>query len=287
MIMHLSHPPSLELLRQQQTLKDLEKGLANQKIWIQRRNDIEKSIELLKEDIQIVLLSMHQSKNDEKEKKLQNEFNQKKESLKRLKNEQHQLDEWLDHVEDLTEDDLIQCRLQLLQSIWQEYPLLRDEQETKWNRLKQLTLIELELAGIGKILERIRGHIQIAIQARESIKGIGILNYIFGTSPNVVIEKQLKEIDNLANDSAPFFQRILKNELTEPLRLMIVELLQWLNELKKKCQQSWNFKFIDKLFNEVKSRLAYFEQEMTSCKNQITLEINHLNKEMNQWLTIV
>lgn len=282
--MNFSYFSFSDLFQQRQALEKAELAFKNQKQWIQKREEIEKTMLQLQEEMEHDFYQRHQR--DELEEAIphfQMTLEEKRNRLFQLREELFQIDEWLDQTEDLTEESLNQQRSQLLHAMWQLYPEKRATQEAKWKEWNHLRVLEIELLGIEKMLERLSEHLNIAIQARQSIKGRGILNYIFGLSPNMVIEKQLFGIHALILSSLPLFEKILYQNL-HPSPKLLQDLLVWLEQLKNTCYKPWSFRHLDTLFSETQPILKQFLVSLREQQHQAALRIQTLNQEIQEWI---
>lgn len=274
-------------LNQRQELEQAEYAFQNQEKWLKIRKEIEQAILLLTNEIEQEFHLLHQTGKFEKERdgQFQENIDKKRQTLRQLKKEQHQVDLWLDQTEDLSENQLHQLRIQLLYSLWELYPAKREEQEKIWKRGNDLKILELELVGIERILVQISSLLSIAKQTRMSIKGKGIFSYIFGLSPNFIIEKQLLEITTLISQTDPLFQKIFGLEQSIPLQHYFKELHAWLEKLQKNCAKSWSFKHLDILFSETEKEWISYTERLQHLKNQLNLEVKQLNEEFRSWLS--
>lgn len=276
-----------DLLQQRQALEKDEWAFKNQKLWIQKREEIENAILKLKEEINKNFYQCHQTGTFDEETTLhfQHVLEEKNQQLRQLQKSQFQIDELLDQAEDITEESLYQQRFQLLHSLWQLYPEKREEQEFKWKEWNQLRILEVELLKTEKILERIVEHLSIAIRARQSIKGRGILNYIFGLSPNIVIERQLLGIHTLILNSVPLFEKSLHSYLHhQSFYTLLQDVFTLFEHLKNASNKPWSFRHLDNLFSETKPPLQHLIQRSKQQKEQTSLQIQKLNEEIQEWI---
>ncbi len=284
-IVDTPNPLLLKFLQQRQDLEKMEVVFRNQKHWLKKREDIENTLTTLQEEIEREFYQNHRKGKFEGEETLRFQEMRKKKhhQLQELRQVQFQIDEQLDQIEDVTEEHLHQQRFHLLQALWELYPARQEEQKTQWEEWCQLKVSEIEFLRIDKLLERIAEHLSLAIQARQSIKGIGILNYILGTSPNIIIEKQLFGIHALILNNEPFFKKMLHQILPESLQIFLQELVSWLEKLKGTCCTPWSFRHLDAFFSETKPILILMAERSNQLQHQISERIRTLNEEIHQW----
>lgn len=285
-LMDLPNPLYLKLDQQRQSLKKMEADFKNQKQWLQKREEIENNLATLQEEIKREFYQRHQKGNFEEEAILlfQKMKEKKIQQLHELKRVQYQIDTYLDEIEDITEEKLQQQRFNLLQAHWQLHPAKRKEQETLWHEWSQLRILEIDFLHINKVLERLAEHLHFAIQARQSIKGKGILNYIFGTSPNMIIEKQLLGIYALILNNEPLFKKMIHCNPPKPMLDFLNDLFSWLEQTKNTCCKSWSFRHLDAVFSEFKPILIQMSEQSKKWQQQISERIEKLNEDIQQWI---
>lgn len=207
-----------------------------------------------------------------------------RQEIQKLKQSQFKIDQILDQIEDITEEFLVQQQQRLFQSLWQIYPHLREDQEAAWEEWNQSELLEAQIIGIENLLAQITEHLHIAIQARRSIKGRGLFNYIFGMSPNFVIERQLFGIHALIANAEPHIANILQQDSSKAVAEFLRHLLPWIEELKITCRKSWSFRHLDLFFAKTEPFLGKFMDEAKHLHEQAVLRRHSLSEEIRSWL---
>lgn len=283
--MNFSPLSPAHLTQQRQALKRAENAFKNQKQWLQERDEIEKNIFQLQQTIEQDFYKKYQrgKLDDTTSDEFLHTLEKKRYQILQLKKAQQQIDEQLDQTDNLSEEILNQQRFQLLHLIWQLYPEKRAEQEAKWQEWNYLRILEIEIFGIEKILDRLEEHLKVAIQTRQSIKGKGILNYIFGLSPNCIIEKQLMEMQRLIINIFALLEKAFQHHLASSLKLLLKNLATWLEQLKTTCGKSWSFRHLDALFAKTLPVLNQFFYDLRQQQQQLASRIQMLDQEILDW----
>ncbi len=278
------NPP--DLFKQRQALENAELALKNRQQWIHKREEIERAIIHIQNEMKQDFY--HQLQKGELQKETLLHFEKIQEERHRhfgqLKQERIRVDELLDQIDDLTEESVELQRTQLLHSLWQLYPAKREQQEIQWEEWNHLQILELELRGIEQILENLYEHLNKATQVRQSIKGKGLLNYIFGLSPNLAIDRQLREICTLILTALPFIDNVLCQRSPPTLQLFLQDLSTWLEQLKEACHKSWSFRHLDSLFGETNSKLKLFFERFKQHQMQLIEHIQRLDENIRSWI---
>jgi hypothetical protein len=272
------------LTQQRQALEKAEYAFKNHKQWLQKREEIEKQILQFQQEIEIELFKKYQKGElDQVSEEFHHALEKKRHQISQLKQAQQQIDEQLDQIEHLSEESLYQLRFHLLHMIWQLYPEKRIEQEAKWQEWNHLRVLEVDVFSIEKMLERLVEHLNIAMKTRQSIKGKGIFNYIFGLSPNSVIEKQLMGMQRLIESASSLFEKALQYSPDQSLTLLLENLRAWLEKLKITCNKPWSFRHIDILFAETIPLLDQFIRHLREQQERLAFRIHKLDQDIRNW----
>ena len=276
-----------DLIKQRTELENAEQALKNRQLLIHKRESLEKAIVNLQEEIEEDFHQFHNKGKTEGEAYplFQNTLCEKQKHLRQLKQAEGKLDELLDQTEDMTHESLEQQRNQLIFAIWQLYPSQRKEQEAKWKEINHLRILDIELHGVEELHHRLFEHLSRAIQVRQSIKGRGILNYIFGTSPNMIIEQQLLGAHTLIVNTLPLLQKMIHESREKtPLHLLSQEIYAWLERLKTSCHSPWSFRHIDTIFSEAHGSVQKFLNQLKIEHDKLLQRIDVIKKEMEGWV---
>lgn len=271
-----------ELLLQRQALQEAERSFEKHQQLSQEREKLETTILHLQREIEREAYQFYQQV--ETSSHLERKQQEKKKHLQHLKRTQQEIDHLLDHTEHLTVESLEQQRLSLLYSFWQLYPSQRKEQEPLWLELQQLQMTEEKLKEIEQVLQLLCQELEEIIQARQSIKGRGILNYIFGTSPNIIIEHHLLKIHSIIQISCPMMQEIIQNPQNHLYDSLFQDIYVWLDHLKIPSRSSWSFYHIDTIFSEAFQNFKRLLVALQKQQNELLKRKDFLKKESQQWL---
>ncbi len=276
-----SMPSHADLLKLRRVLEEEELSFKHRQQLNNDRNSLEEAILRLQEEMAKFAFRIHQEKNQSAH--LLNKFNKKKAILQRLKQDQGRIDHLLDTIEDLTEEGLEKKRLYLLEAMWEFYPQRRESQEVLWREMKGLEERERELEAIEELLQHLCEQFEKVIQTRKSIKGRGIFNYIFGTSPNLIIERQLLAAHGLIHATLPLLHRT-QEQRDKDLQPLFQEIYHVLQPLEVSCKSSWSFRHIDTIFTEAYHSLQKLSDSLHQKQKEILKKIKFLMEERDRWI---
>lgn len=205
-------------------------------------------------------------------------------ALKEFKQELRRIDAILDEWEDLTALDLYTMRERLLNDIWENYPDEYEEQKQQWNELKTCFVLEIELFKTLDIVRPIQDILETILHTRSKIKGKGLLSYIFGISPNAIIERHLTHAGEFIRVKIPDLERSLQE--TEGLALypLFRHVYNALSELSTHCTKVWGFRHIDTSIASSKKELAEKSEIMEQQLTEVRMKKDLLMKALNEWM---
>lgn len=143
---------------------------------------------------------------------------------KELKKKKMELDHLLDESEEWSENELAELKDKFLK--------LTNPDDYK--QLKEREFYDHFCLKLKKIFEEI-------FEVRKKINGWGLLQYIFGVSPNIQIEGKLIEANKLISAHLPYL-----NDEKKP----------FFEKLAKQCISPWGFKHIDTVFKEAYDKIC-------------------------------
>lgn len=202
--------------------------------------------------------------------------NNAKEQLKHLKSKKIELDHLIDRVEAEADHPIELLQQQLLESLFSLYPeqsfTLKKMKQEKAHHLEELQQIQ----DFKKLLVTIKDHLEEIIAIRQRIQRLGLLSYIFGASPNVMIAQNLESIHKLIPQAISY-------PLLKKLDLYI-ESLQTLENLSSECLTRWNYRKIDTCFTEYKNKIETLISNWQSEEARKKETIESLTKQIDQWV---
>jgi len=199
-----------------------------------------------------------------------------REQLKHLKSKKIDLDHLIDQIEAEADQPVELLQQQLLDSLFsfypeKSYPLLKLKQD-KAHQLEELQ----QTQEFQELLTKVKDHLQEIINIRQRIQRLGLLSYIFGASPNVMIAHNLESVHQLI-PQAMLFPLLKKNEL-------YLESIEVLQSLSSHCLTRWNYRKIDTCFTDYKNKLEGLLARWQSEEEIKHLLINKLSLQINEWI---
>lgn len=211
-------------------------------------------------------------------------LNFNKKELARLRSELHSLDAYLDEWEDIDEYKLYSLREELLNAIWEAQPESFAEQKWQWKEFKTSLILEKEIKQIKQIVEYLHIILQNVIQSRESGKGIGLMRYIFGVSPNAKIERNLLLAHDYILHSEPALKQALRASAQTFLQPFFQEIYEDLEKLKNHCTAIWGFKHIDVNIAAAEKKLMKASQELQMHYHEVKTKAENMKNQLDSWL---
>jgi hypothetical protein len=192
------------------------------------------------------------------------------EKLKLLKNKLRDLDHTLDHLEEHSIEKITELKKQLVLQILEN----QSEKKKEFESLQGAIFLNQEklnhVETIYGNLKQIDLLFNEVMQARERIKRLNILSYIFGGNPNVQISQHLSAIHDQIEILNPF----IKEE----------ELALFLKEVQQECKQRWGFKKIDQYFYNTHQKLKKYLHVEYQEKSKLEEKLQALEKKEDDWL---
>ncbi|CUI16400.1 conserved hypothetical protein [Candidatus Protochlamydia naegleriophila] len=269
-----------DIIRLRLELKKAEQLYQSHAHLASQREECEKMIGRLQEEVEID--PYHLPEQDSLPEPHKQPLRQQQ--LQELKRKKQEIDLLLDESEDLSEEELRLKQQALLTCIWTVYPSYQQEWENRWKDYQISLTLEEQFLDLKQFTKDLSNHLHYAIQHRQTIKGIGILNYILGTSPNLVIEKQLLTCHQAIQRFLPRLQTLSQQTAGMHHQIVLKDFLPFLEQLKKQCQTPWSFKHLDTVFTDAHKQLVHFHQIIEQDLSQLQRRSNELKQQLNDWL---
>ncbi len=212
------------------------------------------------------------------------DFQELKEKLKKIQIDIKSIDHVMDEWNDLDESQLIAMRDDLFIEIWENFPDQFREQKNLWNELviyqkidQEINLHQQFLTDLTYILRNIR-------DTRVKMKGKGLLSYIFGTSPNAIIEKHLLFAHDLILTKQNLFENNPIQSHSYSYDDLIIKVQKVTNELKSECKKIWNFTHIDITIANCEKNILNTLDEINQFKQATETRLSEFNDALDEWL---
>lgn len=202
-----------------------------------------------------------------------------------IKQKKKELDAWLDANEELTEAEFKHLQHEwidrLISLMAEEYQLIRRSQ---MNRLQELTYLENQLNRLVIIGQELDKLLQSVMSIRQSIKGRGILNYIFGISPNARIAQAFAEGQKIIQKTLPLLQIDGVNCPDLQVKALIQRFHVFLEDLHLHLKASWSFTYIDQTMRQDHGHLLNDLEQMNHYLRLFKEEKERLEEEIQKWM---
>jgi|GEM_PF-4422995 len=204
--------------------------------------------------------------------------------LKTLKQEIKKIDLILDEWDEPDEGRLVLMRENLFEEIWEQFSEQFEEQKATWNELKFLAFFEKKINPLQDFLDELTQILQGIRETRINMKGKGALSYIFGTSPNAIIEKYLLFAHELILKNLEPLKQISRHNLKHSEVNIFKKIYQTGNELKDECKKIWGFRHIDITIASHERALLNLSAQLKNLSKEIKEKGDDLRKDLDEWL---
>lgn len=191
-----------------------------------------------------------------------------KSNHKPLKNEMRRIDALLDESEDLTEEKLNEMR----ESFFNEH----EEAKVCWQELKQCKCLATEIGKAERIVRTVLEVLRIVIKTRSEIKGKGLLRYIFGVSPNMIIERHLLYAGDFIKQNLPDLGNGLGSDLEPLFEHVHIQLVELMNH----CKKVWGFQHIDTAISNAEKEFTLISELLENHAKMNREEIQELEERL-------
>ena len=271
-----------------QELETVEATHINKNNISKQRDELDKHITLLENEIHDELLRLHQNKkkNNQEENNPLNEIDKQKNLLKNLKKKRQDIDHALDLIEENVADQIVTLREQLINAIIEHHPDRGIEYSELTEKIRSLRKKHKETTqlrtGLGRLEEQLEGMLSI----RQASRRRGLLQYVFGRSPNSTISKYLVASEALAQELQKVVQAALKQDSLDEkeLRPLYQELLSQLIQIEKTCEGDWGFKLIDQDVNRDHQELKHLLEKLDQYIKTTQALLDSLENNVEQWI---
>lgn len=256
-------------------------------LLIEKRDELEKNILKLSDEVSEENLTLHQNEtgNPEALKQAFDSLETKKLLLNRIKETLQQLDEKLDDYELFSMEMVLFLRHELIKAILEAHPDQKAHYEKLTSSLDQ-QLDHIALSNtLTDSLEQIEKKLEIIVHQRELVRRRGILRYIFGPNPNALITASLKDAYRLASNLIPKIEGELKRyPEADDMKIALHECQTIVTELTSKATSKWGWNKIDQEIIPLYYRVHEQNEKMKKAGDLLKQKIQEAQNRVNQWI---
>jgi hypothetical protein len=273
-----------EIKRLKDELQEAKEGHTHWQALLPQRESLQETIEKMQNGIEEACNRLESQSADTSEatSALQNEIEKQRSLLKRIKKQKLEMDHLLDNLEEGSEERVESINRQLVKAILDLYPdqqsvytLMEDEHNKIVNELNGLS-------DLVQICEELKQSLEKIHNTRQTVRKQGLLRYLFGQNPNVIIAQELHNLSELSESSMPMIEAH-ESEKNKSAALF-KELRNLMESLYKHSKQRWGFKIIDNIFSPALNTLSsiQYEVEEQLRVKESTLKVSE--KKFSEWL---
>lgn len=216
------------------------------------------------------------------------DLNEQKKQVRELKKNQQSLDILLDEFEDFASQDPETLKNSLWNQLLALYPLEQQrEQKIRLESYKTAHTLQHQLQEIKYTFSCLHHLFQTLIAIRQSIKGVGFLQYVFGTSPNLKIEALLQEAYKTTQRLRLLVVQCKDNWENANFLIFATHLDTCLIEIETKCQSRWGFSLIDSYFAKLIKTTEEYQQQIDEYEQRINASKQAIEKEIENGFQLI
>lgn len=204
--------------------------------------------------------------------------------LKCLNQEISHLDHQLDQIEEIDEEGVKKMEKELLQQLCLHYSNEYQKQNHSWQALQLTSLIKEELNQLCTFIQEMIMHLNVIKEARLLIKKRGLFSYVFGASPNLIIEKQLLMMADLISKQSVLLTSLEDKKSVYSSIFSFDLFQQTLQNLKVECVKSWGFSHLEQKIFPYEQQLHHFWEKISLLIEQLENDIEKNQQLLSQWL---
>lgn len=279
--------PDEEIQRLRNEWLHVEQSLQKWTALSRQREELYDQEKALKDSLQANLIAMHQKQSYEPAtaKQFKEIIDSQNKLLDQLKHKKSEIDHLLDVLEDNSPEKAGSLKSQLAEALIHRQPDQMEYYEKIKSAIIQNTVAKDELSHVVHVLDKLAELIEKTLNIRQSIKKRGILTYIFGSNPNVVITQHLQAAHLLTSTVLPIIKKnCLDHSLDDKVRENYTALISFLENFSLKCKERWGFKQIDIFFLPSWQNLKKHKEIFQNHLNKCLLDGQELNTKLNDWL---
>lgn len=276
----MSSKETIFIIKQQ--LEELRQGKSKRTHFMQKREELDIYISQLQAELSAAILKIHQE-TFETDRKLEG-WEQQNKLLAEAKKKKQELDHFLDKVEDATDEQINQAEQKLIEALLVYLPdqrLIYTSMENEYSHTKQLLH---HLKNLEQELQETLRQLREIFKTRQEIRRRGILRYIVGLSPNLLISMHLKKVEILSCKILDIILKMSSASLPESLLATLQHTTLILNHLIEVCRKKWGFKIIDVTLHDLHHSLeilwASYLQEIEKTEQFLMLQ----NQKITAWI---
>lgn len=179
------------------------------------------------------------------------------------------LDHELDHVEHIEQDHLDECRALFIAEVENNQPDLMLQLKTFLSAWQDAIEKERKVRLWDKYYQTILPHLNQILYIRSGMRGVGILQYLFGQRPTASITIEIQKIKEIMS--------LQKEEFNNPV----------LQELSRLVSKRWDFKQIDEEYSVLFKKLHAESELLLATQKKAAEEVLAAEINFFAWLKTV
>jgi len=283
----MSESPQDKLSRLKTEYLAAKQALDFKKMIGDKRDEIEKSIEELKQDIENGTFKLYRKEKSSEEdlRELADNIETNTELLKSVTKTRRELDSKLDEFELFSTEMLFHLRQGIIDAILEIHPEKNSEYEELSNTHQELQYLSEYAKEIEISVTQVVELLSTIAQERGSVKKGGIFRYLFGANPNYVITKSLKLIGTLTAATIPLFNELTeKSAFPKHFEKLIKECNSIFKHLQIQAEGRWGWGKIDKEVVPFLDQLIGLSSGIKAMTSDLEAQAGDLKSQIDEWI---
>ena len=213
------------------------------------------------------------------------ESDSKEDLLQECLAKQREIDHRLDDLEEWTDEEASRVREEMISLILEIHPDQKQNYEDLAKNYQELCDLDRLTTKTEQNVKQMIESIEEAQQVRGKVRKRGVLSYIIGRNPNVLIGKSLQNIHQIAEDMLKQIPDLSRNSAApKNLKTLYGSLEKLLKDLSARTQGQWSFKTIDTTFTDAKENLELFLESHTLESKALRTKLKSSEIKLNDWI---
>lgn len=263
-----------EIQKLKQQIQETEQAYTHWHTLLPQRERLQEMIQQMKEQIEaaMALLQKHRDSGLQTA-ELDSKVERERALLEKAKAQKREIDHLLDSLEEGSLDKIQQLQKQLIEQIIEIHPkqesIYAEMEEDRQRILEKMDALNQDLQ-VGQALETV---LETIHSTRQSVRKKGVLSYLLGKNPNVVITQQLQHAEKLCEAALPSLEKRHSKELHA-----------FVQDLLSHCQHSWGFKKIDTILAKDSAVLSKLQARTLEKLDAMEKALKAIESKIKAWM---
>ncbi|NGX43577.1 MAG: hypothetical protein K940chlam7_01875 [Chlamydiae bacterium] len=280
-------PPEKKIRKLKQELMISEQAYNVVNMIYGKREELENQINTIKAEIEAETFALHRKRalGDEDFSEMANKLEEKKDRFQKAQETKRDMDAKLDEYDIYSREMILKVKNELVRAILECHPDQKTYYENLQETLESRLITANELQEILTTCQEIVQALKVAIEGRQSVRGGGLLRFIFGQSPNVTITKGLQAAEKLAHLGTSKLKESKAISLGgSELKDLYTETTTALVKLQKITKKRWGYEKIDTEISPLVLEISALGERLQSLQDETSSEVKTTRENIDVWI---